>query len=139
MFAFTVGALLLVRRSLVYGSDAAGTNSPGDRPYQIRLSQETFEWLKTVLVITQPSSGWKKSVESFRGGHDEERDFHLINPGPRTSDDILKQKARGALATAIKQESLWKSGGTVIAPRDIVGSKQEVDKVLGSVIVWKTV
>ena len=117
MFAFTVGALLLVRRSLVYGSEAdhaktdhaAGTNPPGNRPgnppCQIKLSQETFEWLKTVLVITQPG---RRGI--------------LINPGSETSDAILVQKALGALATALKEQILWESGETVIAQRDIVGS-----------------
>ena len=144
------GTLLLVRIPLVYGAEAEdieidhGIHSivygveadhaeadhshmspPGDPPYQ--ATGDTFEWLKRVVLITQPLQ------------HNEERDFHLSTPCPGSPNDILVQKALGAWATAIKQQMVWESEATLIAEESIVCSPQEAVEVLGPVIVWKAV
>ena len=144
MLAFTVGTLLLVfvRTPLVYGASAdhaVGTTSVKNNvPYQTRLSEDTFEWLKTVTLVTH--SHWSDSDRT-------ELHFRLMNTDPGTPDDNLVQKALGAWAKAIKSPIIewsqndpfkWRREEAAYLPqKGIVHSRQEIERLLGPVIVWK--
>ena len=106
MLAFTVGTLLFVRTALVYGAsddNAAGMTSLRNVVYQTRLTEDTFEWLKTVTLVMQPQAD--QTILHFR----------LMNADPGTPDDNLVQKALGAWVAAIKSPIGWQRDGTFIA------------------------
>ena len=127
MLAVTFVTVLFVQTALVYGAAAdseAGSSVAENAPYKTRLSEETFEWLKTVTLVRMPIGL-------------EERDFRAITQG---QDHRHAQQALGAWATIINESIDWDErhcAVTRIAKTDIVRSQKDIDEQLGSVIVWK--
>ena len=122
MVAFTVSTLLnvlFVRSAIVSAADAVGATTLDLPPYHTELSENTFEWLKTVTLIA-----WTIG--------DDKLNYH-----PITQDDPLVQKALGAWATVIKDQIAGQGIKTQLAPKDIVLSRKEVNERLGTAIVWK--
>ena len=107
MFVFTFVTFLFV-----------GTTATGNSPCQTRLSEDTFEWLKTVQFIVWPI----KCLE--------------INWRPIALHDIFVQKALGAWAGFINQQLIYESPYTAMDQKYIVLPQKEINEQLGPVIVW---
>ena len=119
MLAFSVGTLLFVPTSIVSAADDVGATTSDHPPKHNKMTEDTFEWLNTVQLIV-----WTIGDDKFN--------YHLI-----TQEDALVQTALGAWATIIKDQVDGQGIKTQTTPKGIALPREDVNKRLGTVIVWK--